>query len=301
MTGSTLNTDIMNPPTTINPTYTPTYTQPSQTDPDQRLIISPETLGNIYKNGQMTNDDLASFLEASYMTKNDAGIHMAARGYEMDENLSGENVKVFVKYAKDYDQYGSPEPIKVIRDSNGNLRVDPNGEPLILDATLTNKGSQLSGDPVKAFSDLFADIMVAIGANIINPRNIGGMFTADSAEDNYGPINAVGHSLGGTLVSDNPQISGTKYIFNDGAGLDSLIIPNGSNIIQFRVPGDPVSGISTVNPGDNVIKVPNGIDPVTGNNYDNHQKGNFTDYLRGLPENTTPPALKPPPIVVPVE
>ena len=32
-----------------------------------------------------------------------------------------------------------------------------------------------------------------------------------------------------------------------------------------------------------------------------HQAGNFIDYLRGLPPNTTPPTLKPPPIVVPVE
>jgi len=286
----------MNPPMVVNPYYTPPpYTQPDPTDTDQRPIIPQDVLSEMYKNGQMTNENLAEFLEASYMTKYNAGIYMAARGYEMDENLSGENVKVFVKYAMGYDQYGSPEPIKVSTGSDGTVRVDPNGEPIILDTTLTDKGTQLSlSDPIKSISDLLADAVLSVGLNKLNPREIGETITAGRAESKYGPINAVGHSLAGKLVSDDNAISGTKYIFNDGTGLDSVFVSNGNNSVQFRTPTDPASTVGTLNPGDSVITV-----PQTAN--DSHSKSNFTDYLRSLPANTTPPSVnQTPPKVTPV-
>jgi len=286
---SVLGSDSMNPPTTIDPNYKIVPTEPDPTDSDRRKIITPDTLKDMVKNGKMTNATLADFLESSYKTTEDARSKMALRGYELDETLSGDNVRVFVKYAKvDVDNAdGGTEKTNLLVSGTGtNMRVDPTGHPIILDTTLIDRGTEWNEGVPKTISDLLTDLLVVAGVNKINPREISEALTASHAEEKYGPINAVGHSLAGKLISDNTNISGTKYIFNDGTSYDSLLFKNGANSAEFRTIHDPASFLGTFNPGDTVIGIAHGAQNGV------HDAKNFTDYLRTLPPNTTPPYKK---------
>ncbi len=273
----------MSSPTMINIDYIPPITSnPSPTDTDQRKIIN--NLPDIYQNGKLTNKSLADLLDASYMDASTAGPYMAARGYTIDNSLSGSNINVFVKYATVQLEGGGIDILKISYDNDGNARVDPNGKEVILDAVLTDEGTQLSWTgPFEAISDIVSDLFVTVGLNVLSPREQFECYIARKAEEKYGRINAVGHSLGGKLISDNPYISGTKYLFNDANGIDSLLFANGKNSCQFRVPGDLVSQGRS---GDTVIN----IEKTAG---DPHAKSNFTNYLRMLPVESTPPRFIP--------
>ena len=219
--------------------------------------------------------------QVSYMNEREAQYIMNKYGLTLDTTLSA-------------------------KDSTGQNRVWVNNNPGngLGDAVVSCRGTQ-SFDNVK--TDIFA-VLLGMKEPNLDFKNV--KFITLAAENKYGTVDAVGHSLGGTLASYS-SANGKIVTFNKGAGLFALFDKTPPNEVDFRCRFDIVSVLSYLEKdqkvtlvNDNLIDIPLFIMSPTGVKVNTviqaHGLTNFETFLEyALPVYKKPPPIAPPVILLP--
>ena len=200
-------------------------------------------------------------MDAAYMSLDDAEKYMAPFGYKLLRNRSTEETKVFEK------EY----PMK-----SGKYNF------ISKQVTIAARGTANLGD---VWTDVYA---VFLGMKFLSPRfnNIESLATELQIE--YGPtnVNAVGHSLGGTLAQ-YADPAGDIKTFNKGSGLFAFFDRTPSNQKDYRTTMDIVSVSSYMQQGNSTpVIIPKTLDTAVSPVYplkyvlDSHLMQNMNSYVK---------------------
>ncbi len=200
-------------------------------------------------------------IDASYMSLDDAEKYMAPFGYKLLRNRSTEETKVFMK------EY----PMKV-----------NNIEFMSKQVTVAARGTVNLGD---AWTDVYA---IILGLKFLSPRFNDIKTLTTELQIEYGPtnVNAVGHSLGGTLAQ-YADPAGNIVTFNKGSGILAFIDRTPTNEKDYRTRMDIASITSYIQRGESTpVIIPKTVDtavsPLYPVNYliDSHLMSNMKTYIQ---------------------
>lgn len=199
-------------------------------------------------------------MDAAYMSLDDAEKYMAPFGYKLLRNRSTEETKVF---EKEYPM------------TSGKYNF------ISKQVTIAARGTANLGD---VWTDVYA---VFLGMKFLSPRFNDIKTLATELQIEYGPtnVNAVGHSLGGTLAQYS-DTAGNIRTFNKGSGLFAFFDRTPSNEQDFRTTLDFVSISSYVQRGESTpVIIPKTLDTAVSPIYplkyvlDSHLMQNMNSYI----------------------
>ncbi len=243
---------------------------------------------NFFKAQKMTNHELACLMQSQYLSVEHAKDFMSRPNngaYKTDTQLSNQQMKVFVRYAKNYDGTDIYYSIKKINNVNKYVINTGSGRLLQIGAAkLVDRGSTTLEDW------MITDVLIFISAIQMTTRFKHEYNLAMKARQRYKVIDGIGHSLSGALVEADCAINGIKYVYNRATGILSPFSKVSSHLVEYRSKYDIVSALGIwSNP--NAYKV-----PVIANSTSifniirNHQLINLVTWLDSMPDGSVPPA-----------
>ena len=189
----------------------------------------------------------------TYMSEKDAQSEMNKYGLTLDTELSQ-------------------------KDPTGQNRVWVNSHPGtgLGDAVVSCRGTQSFRNVVTDVFAVFFGFTKNIAPDFINVKAI-----TLAAENKYGVVDAVGHSLGGTLASYS-RANGRIVTFNKGAGIFSLFNRTPDNETDYRTDLDVVSVLSYFEnhlKGNIITNTSPNVNSIAGEILKGHGMKNFETFL----------------------
>ena len=242
---------------------------------------------NFFKNQKMTNHELACLMQSQYLSVEHAKDFMSRPNngaYKTDTQLSNQQMKVFVRYAKNYDGTDLYYSIKKINNVNKHVVNTVSGRLLQIGAAkLVDRGSETLEDW------MITDVLIFVSAIKMTTRFKHEYNLAMKSRQRYKVIDGIGHSLSGALVEADCAINGIKYVYNRATGILSPFSQVSHNLVEYRSKYDIVSALGVwSNP--NAYKVPTVTNSTTiFNILRNHQLVNLVVWLDSFPDGSVPP------------